>query len=149
GLLAAGLVFLGRANAQRYVIACSPDRVTAEQGRAFPPWGTKPMAGREWKAVALPPSAECKPRETEEEEELASWYLELLVDRVSTILTTRNLLDTIPATAAPGAPPATNPLDIAAAELEQALLLSRSPERRDQRKDVERLLGDVEYWRAA
>jgi hypothetical protein len=35
------------------------------------------------------------------------------------------------------------------AQLQQALLLSRSPDRRDQRKEVERLLGDIEYWRAS
>jgi hypothetical protein len=42
-----------------------------------------------------------------------------------------------------------SPLDTVADELNQALLLARSPDRRDQRKDVERLLGDVDYWRAS
>ena len=40
-------------------------------------------------------------------------------------------------------------VDRAELELEQALLLSRSPERRDLRKELERLRGDVTYWRAA
>lgn len=142
GLAIAAFVFLGRANAQRYLITCSAEHVSAEQGRAFPPWGSHPLAGSEWKAIALPPNAECKPRETEDVAELEGWYLELLVDRASTTLTARDLLDTMQA----GMP---NPLDIVAAQLNQALLLSRAPERRDRRKDVERLLGDVQYWRAS
>src|SRR5690606_24602503 len=40
-------------------------------------------------------------------------------------------------------------LDAVAIQLEQALLLSRPPERGDQRKQVERLLGDVGYLRAS
>src|SRR5262249_12081465 len=40
-------------------------------------------------------------------------------------------------------------LDVISAQLEQALLLARAPERRDQRKEIERLIGDVHYWRAA
>ena len=134
-------VLLGRVNAQRYVIACSTDRVSAEQGRGFPPWGSQPLSGAEWKPIALPPNAECKPRETDEHGELERWYLELLMDRASTTLTARNLLDSVQQ----GKP---NPLDVAAEHLNQALLLSRSPDRRDQRKEVERLLGDVQYWRA-
>jgi hypothetical protein len=38
--------------------------------------------------------------------------------------------------------------DLAAAQLEQALLLARDPKRRDPRNAVGRLQGDVEYWRA-
>jgi len=34
-------------------------------------------------------------------------------------------------------------------QLDQALLLARDPDRRDQRKEIARLQGDVEYWRAA
>lgn len=142
GLAIAALVFLGRANAQRYLITCSTDRVSAEQGRTFPPWGAHTLTGAEWKPIALPPNAECRPRETEDVAELERWYLELLVDRASTTLTARDLLDTVQAGK-------TNPLDVAADQLDQALLLSRPPERRDQRKDVERLLGDVQYWRAS
>ncbi len=141
GLGIAALVFLGRANAQRYLITCSTDHVSAEQGRAFPPWGSRALAGAEYKPIALPAAAECTPRETDDAGELERWYLELLMDRASTTLTARNLLDTMQAKP--------NPLDVAADQLNQALLLSRSPARRDQRKDVERLLGDVQYWRAS
>ena len=144
GIAIAALIFLGRANASRFVLVCNADHVSAEQGRAFPPWGTHPIAGTEWRAIALPPNAECKPKETEDETELARWYLEILVDRASTALTARDLLESIPKAGSSG-----SPLDTIAAQLDQALLLARAPERRDQRKDIERLQGDVEYWRAA
>ncbi len=142
GLGITALAILGRANAQRYLIACTTDQVSAEQGRTFPPWGSRPLTGAEWKPITLPPSAECKPRETDDRAELEGWFLELLVDRASTTLTANNLLDSI-------APGKTNPLDVVSAQLDQALLLSRAPERRDQRKEVERLFGDVQYWRAS
>jgi hypothetical protein len=146
GLSVIALVFLGRANSQRYVIVCDAAHATAEQGRGFPPWGTHALRGPEWKAIALPTSAECKPRETDDIDQLGKWYLELLVERATTTLTSRTLLD--PVAAASGVP-AANPLDAVAEELDQALLLARNPDLRDQRKEVERLLGDVDYWRAS
>jgi hypothetical protein len=146
GALIAGIgivarVFLGRANAQRYLITCSTTQVTPEQGRAFPPWGSHPLPGPEWKALALPPNAECTAHETDDIVELERLYLGVLVDRASTALAGENLLDAATKTA-----PA--PLDVASEELTQALLLARSPQSRDQRKEVERLQGDVQYWRA-
>jgi hypothetical protein len=135
-------VLLGRVNAQRYVIACATNQVSAEQGRSFPPWGTRPLVGAEWRPITLPANAECRPRETDDRAELEKWFLELLVERASSTLTARNLLESIQ-------PGKTNPLDTVAEQLNQALLLSRAPERRDQRKDVERLLGDIQYWRAS
>lgn len=142
GLGIAVLAFLGRANAQRYLVACTTDQVAAEQGRTFPPWGSRPLTGPAWKPITLPPNAECKPRETDDRAELERWFLDLLVERASTALTANNLLDSIQ-------PGKTNPLDVISAQLDQALLLSRAPERRDQRKEVERLFGDVQYWRAS
>lgn len=141
GIGIVALVFLGRANAQRYLITCSTDRVTPEQGRAFPPWGSHPLAGPEWKPIALPPNAECTEHETDDVAELERLYLGVLVDRASTALSGKNLLD-------PAGKNAPAPLDVAAEQLNQALLLARSPQSRDQRKEVERLLGDVQYWRA-
>ena len=149
GLIIATFVFLGRANSQRYEITCATDHISAEHGRGFPPWGTQPLTGPEWKPIALPPNAECKPRETENPAELEGWYLDLLIDRASTTLTTPNLIDAAGSGAAVAGRPGANPLDLVADQLEQALLLSRSPDRRDQRKEVERLLGDVQYWRAS
>ncbi len=141
GIAIVALVFLGRANAQRYLITCSSDHVTPEQGRAFPPWGSHPLAGPEWKPLALPPNAECTTHETDDIVELERLYLDVLVDRASTALAGTNLLD-----AATKTGPA--PLDVASDQLTQALLLARSPQSRDQRKEVERLQGDVQYWRA-
>ena len=145
GLSSAALVFLGRANAQRYLIVCTASRVSPEQGRGFPPWGSRPMTGAEWRPIALPTNAECKPRESESRDELGGWYLDLLIDRATTTLTARDLLDNVENA---GAGRQTSPLDAAAAELDQALLLARNPTHRDQRKEIERLQGDVEYWRA-
>jgi hypothetical protein len=127
------LIFLGKLNANRYELACSPDDITPEQGRSFPPWGSHALGGAEWKAIAIPANAECQPRETDDADELAGWYLDALVDRANAELGTRD--------------PAR--VEIAAGELDQALLLARAPGRRDQRKDIERLQGDVEYWRAS
>jgi hypothetical protein len=146
GALVAGigivaLVFLGRANAQRYLITCSTTQVTPEQGRAFPPWGSRPLPGPEWKPLALPPNAECTEHETDDIVELERLYLGVLVDRASTALAGENLLD-------PATKTAPAPLDAASDQLTQALLLARSPQSRDQRKEVERLQGDVQYWRA-
>jgi len=146
GIGIATFVFLGRASSSHYYVVCEADHVSAEQGRSFPPWGSHAMSGAEWKPIALPPNAECKPKETDEPDELAKWYLDVLVDRASSALTARGLLESIPH---PGGAAAANPLDTIAAQLDQALLLARAPERRDQRKDIERLQGDVEYWRAA
>ncbi|HEX4449396.1 MAG TPA: hypothetical protein VH143_00945 [Kofleriaceae bacterium] len=143
GLAIAALIFLGRANSERYAITCESSKVTAEQGRTFPPWGTRPMVGPEWKQITLPTNAECKPRETESEAELGGWFLAALIDRASTTLTAKNPVDALTGDAK------TSPLDVAQEQLNQALLLARSPDRRDERKEVERLLGDVDYWRAS
>ncbi|HTR50056.1 MAG TPA: hypothetical protein VMJ10_05060 [Kofleriaceae bacterium] len=150
GLATAALVFLGRANAERYLITCAIDHASAEQGRNFPPWGSHALSGPEWKPIALPANAECRPRETDDPDELAHWYLDVLIDRASTALSAHDLLDTLPSpNAAVDKSAAPNALDVAQAELEQALLLARAPERRDERKEIERLQGDVSYWRAA
>lgn len=147
GVGIATVVFLGHANAQHYAITCSATHVIAEQGRAFPPWGTRALRGAEWAPIALPSNAECQPRETDDIAELGKWYLAILVDRATVTLTAKDLLDH-PGIAG-GNSAAANPLDAVAAQLEQALLLSRDPERRDERKEITRLQGDVMYWRAA
>jgi hypothetical protein len=147
GLGAAALVFLGRANAQRYVIACDASKAIAQQGRSFPPWGVRSMPGAEWAPIALPANAECQTRETENLGELTTWYLEILIDRATTTLTQKDLLDVSAAPAANGKP-VIAPLDTVSAELDHALLLARDPDRRDQRKEITRLQGDVAYWRA-
>lgn len=136
-LLAGGfiatLVLLGRSNSSRYVFHCGEQKISAEQGRSFPPWGSSRLGGAEWKPIEIPPGAECQTRETDDRAELEQWYLDALVEQAQAKLTAKEVTK----------------VDRAQAELEQALLLSRDPERRDQRKEIDRLLGDVEYWRGA
>ncbi len=146
GLGIATLVLLGHANSQRFEITCDATHVYAEQGRSFPPWGSKKLYGPAWAPITLPANAECQTRATENEAELTTWYLALLVDRATTTLTARDLLET-PMTDASGK--ATNQLDYVSTQLDQALLLARDPDKRDQRKEITRLQGDVDYWRAA
>jgi hypothetical protein len=133
GATVATFVLLGRANEDHYYLRCTARHVTAERGRSFPPWGSERLEGAAWKPISIPPSAECTPRETDDPVALEGWYLDALVEQATSKL----------AGASPG------DIDVAQAELEQAMLLTRSPERRDQRKELERLLGDVTYWRAA
>jgi len=146
GLAIAAFVIFGRMNAQRYHLDCTTTEAIAEQGRSFPPWGYSRLPGAEWKAVALPPNAQCKSEELDDIKQLEARMLDLLLERTSATLTTRNFLD-VPAVA--DGKPVASPLDVLTMQLEQALLLSRSPERGDQRKQVERLQGDVQYWRAS
>lgn len=143
GLGIAALVLLGRVNTDRYFLRCTTTAAVAEQGRGFPPWGSRPLTGAEWRPIALPPNAQCKAEELTDRGALEAKFLDLLLERTGAALTVRNLLDTIPADGR------ANPLDGISAQLEQALLLSRAPERGDQRKQVERMLGDVQYWRAS
>ena len=130
-MLVTAVIFLGQANRERYLLACSSDKIVAQRGRALPPWGWETMRGPEWVPVAIPPAAECVPRETGVRANLEAWFLDALVEQA-----TARLTGTV------------GDVDVAEAQLQQALLLTRAPERRDQRKDLERLLGDVAYWRA-
>jgi hypothetical protein len=147
GLGIAALVLFGRVNAERYKLDCTTTQAIAKQGRSFPPWGYRALPGAEWRPIALPPSAQCKSQEVEDAGQLEALFLDLLLERTSATLTAKNLLDA-PATIVDGKQQP-GPLELASLQLEQALLLSRSPERGDQRKQVERLQGDVLYWRAS
>ncbi|CAN5788881.1 hypothetical protein BH11MYX2_BH11MYX2_02280 [soil metagenome] len=133
----AGLVLLGRLNHSRYVIKCSAEQVSVERGRSFPPWGTARLIGAEWAPVKLPPEAACTPRETEDLPELSGWFVKLLEDQATALLTAREV----------------SKGDEAEADLKQALLVSRGRATEDVRIDtrarIERLLGDVSYWRAS
>jgi len=134
GLGVGALVIFGNMNKQRFMIACEPQQVIAKQGRGFPPWGERSIDDEGmWKPIKIPPEAECRERETEDQEDLSRWYLEILVERASSLLTAREVTK----------------IDDAAGMLDQALLHARSPDRREQRRDIERLLGDVGYWRAS
>jgi hypothetical protein len=132
GLGITAFLILGRINKDVYAITCSASEVRAEQGRGFPPWGTAPLEGPEWKAIAIPPNAECHAHEVDDRAALATEYMKALVEQAQVRLTAKDVTE----------------YDLAARQLDQALLLAREPSHRDARKDIERLLGDVEYWRA-
>ncbi len=133
----AAMVILGKVNSERYLITCKADRVVVEQGRTFPPWGETSLDGAEWKALKIPPEAPCNPYETEDKAELAAHYFQVLRDHATTLLTAREVTK----------------IDDAEAQLKQALLVARSlrveDDRIDARDEIERLLGDVVYWRAS
>jgi hypothetical protein len=135
GLSIAALVILGRLNAAHYIVTCEAKQVVAEQGRSFPPWGTSRLGGDEWKPIKIPPSFQCVDTETEDPTELADAYRKLLVDRAEAMLTARDVVQ----------------IDDAAGMLEQALLHARSDSEAHKaaRQHIQRLLGDVGYWRAS
>ena len=128
----AGFVLLGRANSDSYAIVCTSDKIVAEQGRTFPPWGEKPMSGPEWKPIEIPPNAECEHLETDDPARLASTFQDALVKRATILLTGE-----------------VTKIELAEQQLNQALLLARAPAQKPQRESIERLLGDVGYWRAS
>ena len=133
--LAAGvtaIVLAGRANHRHLYLRCGPTQITATRGRSFPPWGTARLDGPRWRPIAIPPATECTDQATADPAELEGWYLGALVEQAGAALGAEG-----------------GDVDRAEAQLQQALLLARSPERRDARKDIDRLLADVTYARAA
>jgi hypothetical protein len=142
GLAVAGLVFLGRSNSDRYVLACEAERAVPQEGRAFPPWGTHGLVGEQWRPLKIAPETPCQPHETDDPMVLERLYLAMVRDQATALLTAHEVTK----------------LDEAEALLKQALLLTRpaesepdklAAERTEQHKEVERLLGDVTYWRAS
>ncbi|HVR06196.1 MAG TPA: hypothetical protein VMS02_09145, partial [Solirubrobacteraceae bacterium] len=133
-------VLLGYLNSDRYVLACEPERAVPEQGRGFPPWGTRALSGAAWRPVKIAPETRCQPRETDDALVLQRLFLAMVLDQATALLTAREV----------------NRVDDAEALLQQALLLSRPAElepeplarqRGEQHQEIERLLGDVAYWR--
>jgi hypothetical protein len=133
----AAMVIVGKVNSERYLITCEADRVVVQQGRSFPPWGESSLDGPEWKALKIPPEAPCAPYETENKAELAAHYFKILQEHATSLLTAREVTK----------------VDEAEAQLKQALLVARAlpleDDRIDARDEIERLLGDVVYWRAS
>ncbi len=137
GLVVAALgigatVLLGQRNSERYLLRCAAEHIVAEHGRGFPPWGERRLSGKQWKPIPLPLAAECRTRQAQSEVELAGWYAEALMEQAGQVLAAGKL----------------DQLEAAAAQLEQAALLTRAPERRAERAQLQRLWGDVEYGRA-
>ena len=126
------IVLAGRANHRHLYVECGATHITALRGRSFPPWGKERVGGAGWKAIAIPPATECTARGTTDPVELEAWYLDALIEQATVGLTAEG-----------------GNVDVAEAQLQQALLLARSPDRRDQRKDIDRLLADVTYRRGA
>jgi hypothetical protein len=133
GLAIAALIFFGRSNSDRYVIACEAQQIVPQQGRTFPPWGESALTGSQWKPVPIPPEAECESLETESLDVLTASFRDRLVARAEDMLMKGE-----------GAK-----VDEAAAMLDQALMLARDPRFKDARKYIQRVLGDVTYWRAS
>ena len=130
------MVLLGKANAEHYYIRCGAEEVVVEQGRSFPPWGSSALDGAEWKPLKIPPETVCQPHETENHAELAGWYFTMLKDFADKQLGARDVTK----------------VDEAEAILKQALLVSRSlgdEDAKNARQEIDRLLGDVVYWRAS
>jgi len=137
----AALVILGYLNSDRYVLACEAERAVPEQGRGFPPWGTRAMTGEAWRPLKIAPETRCQPQETDDPLVLERAFLAMVLDQATGLLTAREVTR----------------IDEAEGLLKQALLLTRPPEheatalagqRTERHKDIERLLGDVTYWRA-
>jgi hypothetical protein len=127
------IVALGWFNSRDYYLVCATEKIGAERGRKFPPWGTSDMSGATWTPIKIPRNTECTEYQTSDVTELEAHFLDSLLAQANAMLAS--------------AEPAN--IELAEAQLKQAFLLTRTPERRDKRKEVERLVGDVEYWRAA
>jgi hypothetical protein len=100
------------------------------------------LDGDPWHPLKIAPETRCQPRETDDLRDLERLYLAMVVDQATALLTAREVTR----------------LDEAEGLLKQALLLTRPPEhetdkltaeRNEKRHDIERLLGDVTYWRAS
>jgi hypothetical protein len=143
GVLIIVLVFLGRANSDNFALQCEAERVVPQRGRAFPPWGFRALDGDAWQALHIAPETRCQPRETDDVRVLERWMLAMILDEVNAQLAVHDVAR----------------LDDTEGLLKQCLLLTRPPavpepetlaaDRIAQHKEVERLLGDVTYWRAA
>lgn len=141
GLGIAALVVAGYLNSDRYVLACEAERAVPEQGRGFPPWGTRALSGEPWRPLKIAPETRCQPQETDDPAVLERAFLAMVLDQATALLTAREVTR----------------VDDAEALLQQGLLLTRPPEhepeplarqRTEHHQEIERLLGDVAYWRA-
>jgi hypothetical protein len=136
----AAVALFGYLNSGRYILTCEPERAVPEQGRGFPPWGTRALAGAAWRPLKIAPETRCRPQETDDPLVLERVFLAMVLDQATALLTAHE----VPR------------VDDAEALLQQALLLTRPAEleseplarqRGEQHQEIERLLGDVAYWR--
>lgn len=142
GIVVVAGIVAGRVNSDRYLLACEAERAVPQQGREFPPWGTRGLDGEAWKPLKITAATRCQPHAVDDQVALERLYLAMLLDQASALVTASDAAQ----------------LDDADALLKQALLLTRPPEtepanlakqRGERHAEVERLLGDVTYGRAA
>lgn len=131
-LAIATIVVLGNFNSRYYYFVCGAETITAERGKTFPPWGSEVISGKQWEPIKIPPNAECEEARYESSEELEEAYSKALFAQAEARLLAGG----------------TENVTVAAAQLDQALLLLRDPNRKKRRDDILRLQGDVEYARA-
>ncbi|MFH2007442.1 MAG: hypothetical protein ABI333_12730 [bacterium] len=74
------LVLLGEYNTERYYLVCDGKKAAAHRGRGFPwPFGHQPMVGSQYRAVPLDADAQCQTQELDNEGELQSALLSLVI----------------------------------------------------------------------
>jgi hypothetical protein len=129
-VISAVCAVLGWLNSKNYYLVCGKRSITAEQG-SFWPYGRSPLPGEAFKAIAG--THECASRHFESRDELERAFLTALIEQATRLLTSGDA----------------EQVAAAEQELQQALLLSRDPERGEERAMAERLQGDVAYWRGA
>jgi hypothetical protein len=129
-VLTAVCAVLGWLNNKNYYFVCGTRSITAEQG-SFWPYGRSPLPGEAFKPIVG--DFPCESRHFDKRDELEKAFLAALIDQATRLL-------------ASGDP---EHVSTAEQELQQVLLLSRNPERAEERDMAERLQGDVSYWRGA
>tara|TARA_R110002073_G_scaffold225022_8_gene385453 strand:- start:2281 stop:3678 length:1398 start_codon:yes stop_codon:yes gene_type:complete len=123
---------LGWLNSQNYYLVCGTKNIRAEQGR-FWPTGQNPLPGPAFRPISVPSDALCQSTSFDSRAELELAFLDALLKQSTKLLTSGG----------------SEQVSVAEAQLDQALLLTREPERAEQRELAERLQGDVSYWRGA
>jgi hypothetical protein len=124
---------VGSVNRSHWSIHCTTTTIVAQRGRAFPPWGFTSIDDPDLRAIQLANDTECPSKATDSRKTLEDWFVAALMEQATAHLHRRR----------------DNDVSTAATQLQQALLLTRPAARQDLRKEVERLLGDVEYWGAS
>ncbi len=130
-LTAVGAI-LGWLNSKNYELVCHTKSISAEQGK-FWPWGRAPLSGPAFRAIAVPSEVICQTQSFDSRLQLEDAFLTALLAQSTKLLTSGG----------------GEQVSVAEAQLEQALLLTRSPKRAKERALAERLQGDVSYWRGA
>jgi hypothetical protein len=134
------LVVLGQKNRRGYHLVCGGDAITAEQGRSFPPWGQSALRGDAWRSIPVAPSTPCTSQTFASRQALAQRFEEMLVARAEAWVIGR----------ADGVE--RERLAEVQARIDQARLLlvelSDPAVAEGATVTLERLQGDIDYWRA-